>query len=105
VIRGTLLVDGTGNVSSYCTRIQENLKHPHYNCSYKYMHGTIKVVQISTIKANEELSIQYTSSGEYWKHRDDYPWQLLLWRVNVTGYPSLSPRNLHHYRLYINLTY
>jgi hypothetical protein len=28
VIRGTLLVDGTGNVSSYCTKIQENLKHP-----------------------------------------------------------------------------
>jgi hypothetical protein len=58
VIRGPILVHGSGNVTSYCTHIQENLKHPHYNCAYKYMDGQINVIQLLAIKANEELSIQ-----------------------------------------------
>jgi hypothetical protein len=92
VIRGNLLVDGTGNANSYCTRIQENLNHAHYNCAYKYMNGMINVVQILAIKANEELSIQYTSNGEYWKHREDYyPWQLYAMACARYGLPIPVP--------------
>ena len=91
VIRGTLLVDGTSNVNSYCTRIQENLKHPHYNCAYKYMQGKINVIQILAIKANEELSIQYTSNGDYWKHREDIPWQLYIMACERYGLPIPVP--------------
>ncbi len=91
VIRGNLLVDGTGNVDSYCTRIQENLQHSHYNFAYKYMNGKINVVQILAIKANEELSIQYTSNGEYWKHREDYPWQLYAMACARYGLPIPVP--------------
>ncbi len=91
VIRGPLLVNGMGNIDSYCTRIQENLKHPHYNCTYKYMDGKINIVQTATIKANEKLSIQYTSLGEYWRHREDYPWQLYALACEHYGLPIPKP--------------
>jgi hypothetical protein len=49
------------------------------------------VVQTMAIKANEELSIQYTTSGEYWQHRDDYPWQLHTLACERYGLPLPVP--------------
>jgi hypothetical protein len=64
VIRGRILVDGYGNQNSYCTCIQENLHRPHYNCAYASADERIWI-----IPANEELSIQYTGDGSFWKDR------------------------------------
>jgi hypothetical protein len=55
------------------------------------MQGKINVVQILAIKANEELSIQYTSNGDYWKHREDYPWQLYTMACERYGFPIPVP--------------
>jgi hypothetical protein len=69
----------------------ENLKRPHYNCAYQHKPETMQIVQTSPIKANEKLSIQYTSTVEYWKNREDYPterYRLACERYNL---PLLLP--------------
>lgn len=76
IIRGRLMVDGFGNLHSYFTNIQENLHTPHYNCTYSYQEGKIWIIQ-TTPAANEELSIQYTADGSFWKDRaSDFPLEL-----------------------------
>jgi hypothetical protein len=77
-MRGSILVDGTGNANSYCTHIQENLKSPRYNCAYKLIKNKIWIVQTAVNFANEELSIQYSPDGSYWwvDRANDYPLEL-----------------------------
>jgi hypothetical protein len=77
VIRGHVLVDGSGNSESYCTHIQENLHQAHYNCKYGLRDGRIWIIQTAQIAANEELSIQYTTTGLFWKQRLDFPRALI----------------------------
>ena len=55
------------------------------------MDGKINVIQLLAIKANEELSLQYTATGDYWKGRDDYPWQLYSIACARYGLPLPVP--------------
>jgi hypothetical protein len=90
VVRGPLLVDGHGNTNSYCTHIQENLRAFHFNCAYVREGSKIWVMQTAHIKANEELSIQYTKDGSYWRDRDgDYPPE--LYRMACARYALNAP--------------
>lgn len=89
IVRGHILVDGTGNSRSYCTHIQENLRAHHYNCAYTLQEDKIWITQTAPIAANEELSIQYSKDGAFWRDRDDYP--LELYTLASDKY-SLPPR-------------
>jgi hypothetical protein len=76
---GNVVVDATNNVNSYCNHVQELLTHNiPFNCKYVKSGNIINIVQISPIAKNEELNIQYSRDGSYWKNRvNGYPEEIL----------------------------
>jgi hypothetical protein len=59
--------------------VQELLNHKNqFNCKYAKTGDTISIVQIAPIGKYEELNIQYSKDGEYWRNRKDgYPEAIL----------------------------
>lgn len=72
-------MDATNNISSYCNHVQE-LLDPNipFNCKYVKNGNHINIMQISPIAKNEELNIQYSLDGSYWRNRKaGYPDEIL----------------------------
>ena len=75
-MRGHLLVDGHGHQESYCTCIQENLRHSHFNCAYALLEGKnqLGLTDINgkpIVRGLLEAATATSDKGEGWYH---YQW-------------------------------
>ena len=77
-------------MNSYCNYLQEDLSSHRYNCKFALHRDTIYIIQTAPLLANEELSIQFSHDGSYWKDRIGYSPEVLA-LAYAKYFPHLPP--------------